>query len=148
MKIFTAVFFCLFFALNIFSQTENEIKSDVVSVEDVVFFKDDGTGNRGDETDGFSTTDKPLHCQILLNGEKVTMVKMEMVAVEVKGAKAGAKFVSINFKTNGKQNVVNFKFSPQITWNAGKYKINVFIDGKSSASKEFEILKPIANQAK
>jgi hypothetical protein len=78
----------------------------------------------------------------LLDSEKSATVKMEMVVVEVKGMKAGAKTVVVSYKTNGKQNVVNFSFNPQTVWNAGKYKINVLINGKQSASKEFEIIKP------
>ena len=142
MKIFIAVFVCLLFALNIFAQAEIENKSVAVGVEDIILFKDDGEGIQGDETETFLTTDKPLYCQILLDSESAATVKMEMVAVEVKGLKAGAKTVVISYKTNGKQNVVNFSFNPQTVWNAGKYKINVLIDGRQSASKEFEITKP------
>ncbi len=142
MKIIIGILFCLFFAISIFAQVETENKTNAVGVEDIILFKDDGTGKKGDETENFSTSDKTLHCQILLDSEKAVTVKMEMVAVEVKGAKAGAKTVVISYKTNGKQNVVNFNFKPQIAWNAGKYKINVLIDGKQTASKEFEITAP------
>lgn len=148
MKIFIALFFCLFIVINISAQTESENKSDAVGVEDIILFKDDGKGKRGDETESFFTTDKTLHCQILLDSEKAATVKMELVVVESKGMKAGAKTVVISYKTNGKQNVVNFSFNPQTVWNAGKYRINVLIDGKQSADKEFEILKSAETKAK
>lgn len=142
MKFSFAVFLCLFFALNIFAQAENQTKNNEVGVEEIILFKDDGKGGRGDETDVFLTTDKPLHCQILLDSEEAATVKMEMVVVEVKGMKAGAKAVVVSYKTDGKQNIVNFHFNPQAVWNAGKYKINVLIDGKLTAGKEFEITAP------
>lgn len=142
MKISIAVFFCLFFVLNIFAQSEKEKKIETIGVEEITLFKDDGEGNRGDETDNFLITNKPLHCQILLDSETAATIKMEMVVIEVKGIKAGAKAVVISYKTNGKQNIVNFSFNPSTVWNAGKYKINVLINGKQSASKEFEIIKP------
>ena len=142
MKIIVGIFLCLLFSINLCAQAETENKTDAsTEVEDIILFKDDGNGNRGDETESFLTTDKPLHCQILLDSEKAVTVKMEMVAVEVKGMKAGAKTVVISFKTNGKQNVVNFNFNPQTFWNAGKYKINVFVNNILSKSRELEILK-------
>lgn len=139
MKFMIAMFLCLFFVFTAPAQTESETKTKKTKVADIALFKDDGKGAAGDETYVFSTTDKPLHCQILLDAQQAAFVKMEMVAVEVKGMKSGAKTVTVSYKTAPDENAVNFRFSPKTIWAAGKYKIVVSIDGIFSAEKEIEI---------
>lgn len=142
MKIFLVLFLCLLFAASAPAQTENVPEPAETGVEEITLMRDDGEGNAGDETDVFKTTDIPIHCQILLNSIKPAVVKMNLVAAEVRGLKTGMKILSVSYKTNGKQNVVVFRGSPEKIWLAGKYRVDIFIDNKLGGSKAFEIQKP------
>ena len=90
----------------------------------------------------FETTDIPIHCAVQLDSIKAVTVKMNFVAVKVAGVRPETRVVTISYKTNGKQDRVNFAGSPADFWTAGDYRIDIFIDGKIGGSKSFEIRKP------
>lgn len=147
MKIFLALFFCLFFSLNEFGQTapdenKKEIKEEI-GVEEISLARDDGNGKPGATTDTFITTDVPIHCFILLNSTKTVSVKMNVVAVKANGLKPESNVVTVNYKTNGTQNGINFNASPATIWAAGTYRIDVLIDGRRAKSLDFEIKKSL-----
>jgi hypothetical protein len=135
MKILTLVLLCLFFALNVFAQTED------VGIEQISLWRVDSENKPSEETEGFLTTDKPLLFKIQLNSKKPATVKMLLVAVNVQGMKPETKSVTISYTTNGNQNIVNFRASPDGVWTAGKYRADVYINGKLVAGKEFMIEK-------
>lgn len=134
MKIVLIVFFCLFINLYSFGQTESQ-----VGVSEITLFRDDGKGKAGEEASSFSTTDKPIHLSVELDSTEPAAIKMNMVAVSVPGLKTEKTVVSVSYKTDGNQDVVNFNASPRTVWIAGKYRIDVFVDGKLGARREFEI---------
>lgn len=142
MKIFGAVFVCLFLCFAAFGQTvENNGSDKEINVEEITLFRDDGSGGMGDEVESFLTTDVPIHCSILLNSTESVNIKMNVVAVKAAGLKAETKVVTVNYKTSGKYDRVNFNASPADIWASGNYRIDIFINGKLSAKKEFEITK-------
>ena len=59
--------------------------------------------------------------------------------MNVKGLKADSKIITVSYKTNGEQNIVNFKGAPDNVWIAGKYRIDIFVDEKLAGNREFEI---------
>lgn len=136
MKIVLIVFFCLFFNLYIFGQTESQ-----VIVAEITLFRDDGKGKAGEEVSSFSTMDKPIHFSVELDSNEPTAINMNMVALSVPGLKSGKVVVSISYKTGGEDDIIYFNASPRTVWIAGKYRIDIFIDGKPVASREFEIKK-------
>ncbi len=135
-------FFCGF---NIFGQTESD--NSEVAVEQILLARDDGSGEIGEETTTFSATDIPIHCSVELNSTKSVAVKMNFVIVEAGGLKREKTVVTISYKTNGKQNVVNFNASPGDVWTVGKYRADVLLDGKLAKSRDFEIQKPSSKNA-
>jgi hypothetical protein len=140
MKLISAIIFCLVFGLGVFAQTEvPQIQSDTVKVEEIFLAKDNGEGAPGDAVESFLTTDIPIFCVVQLDSLKSVNVKMNFVAVAVKGVKAETKVISVNFKTNGKQNRVYFTGTPDGNWVAGTYRVDIFVDGKAAGSKEFQI---------
>ncbi|MGI9036107.1 MAG: hypothetical protein ACR2GD_08725 [Pyrinomonadaceae bacterium] len=143
MKIILLGMLCLFFGTNALAQDEKKDETDdaPVGVEQISLLRDDGAGKAGEETENFSTADKTLHFRIQLSSQKPALVKMILVAAEVAGLKPETKSVTVSYKTNGKQNVVNFTTSPEDAWLAGKYRADIFIDGKLAGKKEFEIQK-------
>lgn len=137
------IFLCgLFFAFNAFGQiTPQEQEIGQVRVDTILLARDNGSGRPGEETEIFNTRDIPIYCVVRLNSLTPATVKMNLVAVRVPGVKAETKVISVSYKTNGKQNSVNFTGKPDGIWTAGMYRIDIFIDDKSSGSKEFEIQK-------
>jgi hypothetical protein len=141
MKIFLAVFLCLFFGFNVFGQTDSNENKEEITVEEISLARDDGKGNVSEATNNFTTTDVPIHCFVGLNSTKSVNVKMIFVAVKTETLRPETKVVTVSYKTSGKQDGVNFNASPETTWAAGAYRVDVFIDGKLSKSLEFEIKK-------
>lgn len=128
---------CFFVGYNIFGQSETD--DNEVGVEKISLARDDGKGNIGEETTTFFTTDIPIYCSVDLSSTKSVAVKMNFVVVEASGLKSGKNIVSVSYKTNGKQNVVNFNASPADVWVAGKYRVDILLDGKLAESLSFEI---------
>jgi len=141
MKIFLAIFLCLFFGFNVFGQADQSESNKELAVEEISLARDDGHGKAGDAANVFTTTDVPIHCFIGLNSMKAAAVKMNFVAVKADGLRPETKIVTVSYKTNGKQDGVNFNASPETIWAAGKYRIDIFLDGKLVKSLEFEIKK-------
>lgn len=139
MKIFLTLFLCLFFGLDIFGQTISDENSETPAVEQIVLSRDDGKGNAGQITDSFMTKDIPIHCFVQLNSPQATQIKMVLVAVKAVNLRPEARIVTVNFKTNDKQDSVNFTASPEKYWAAGDYRIDVFLDGKLARSKNLTI---------
>ena len=129
----------LVFTFNIFGQEPKPAVVHPVAVEEIYLAKDDGKGKAGDVAESFQTNDIPIHCIVQLDSMNPATVKMNFVAVAVKGVKAETKVVTVSYKTNGKQNRVSFTGKPEGVWTAGNYRIDVFLDGKLAQSKTFEI---------
>jgi hypothetical protein len=118
-----------------------------VSVEEIYFAKDDGTGEMGDVVESFQTTDTPIYVVVKLTDSAAMNVKMNLVAANVKGLKAESKIITTSFKTSKMQNRVNFSGKPEKLWFVGKYRVDIFLDDKLSKSLEFEITEPAKTSA-
>jgi hypothetical protein len=150
-KIVLITLLCFLFAVSSFAQVEEAVKTpdpQIVAVEDVYLAKDNGEGKAGELAENFLTTDIPIYCVIQLNSTKPATVKMNLVAVSVAGVKAETKVITVSYKTNGRQNRVNFTGKPDGLWTAGTYRIDIFIDDKLATGKSFEIRKLSSNTEK
>ncbi len=148
MKIILLGILCLFFGINAAAQAEkntDETDNVPVGVEQISLLRDgSGAGKADDEeVENFLTTDKILYFRISLSSRKSAAVKMILVAADVTGLKAETKSVTASYKTNDKQNIINFTASPEDAWLAGKYRADIYIDGKLGGKKEFEIQKSV-----
>lgn len=110
-----------------------------VGVEDIYLAKDDGTGHAGDVVTSFHTGDVPIYCVVVLESQTVATVKMNFVAVSVPGVKAETRVVSSVYTTKDGEDRVNFTGRPRDAWTAGKYRVDVFVDGKLTKNLEFDI---------
>jgi hypothetical protein len=114
-----------------------------VAVEDVYLAKDDGSGQAATTpTSVFRPTDIPIYCVVQLDATTPTTVKMNLVAANVPGVKADTKVVSTSYTTKGGQNRVNFYGRPDGKWAPGKYRADIFVDGKLAKNVLFEIQAP------
>ncbi len=148
MKIVLSVFLYLFFSLNASGQAENAEKVGKpaqtenvpeISVEEISLARGDKYGKIGELTTVFAMTDVPIYCFVQLNSTKSVVVKMHFVAVQANGLKPETKVVSVSYTTNGKQNMITFNAAPETFWAAGKYRVDILIDGKPAKSLEFII---------
>jgi hypothetical protein len=152
LKIIFSAVLCTLFSLYISGKPVKDEKippppsaatEDIVKVEKLSLARDDGGGKPGEASTRFVTTDVPIHCLITLNSIKPVTVKMNFVAASANGLKPESVLFTVSFKTNGKQTGVRFNASPGAgnLWAAGKYRADIFIDGRKDASTYFEIQK-------
>lgn len=140
MKIPLIITLCLLFALSAFAQTDALTpEPETVGVEQIYLAKVNGEGKAGEAAESFLTTDIPIFCIVDLDSTKPATVKMNLVAVNVRGVKAESKVITVIYKTNGKQDRVSFKGKPDGAWTAGSYRIDIYIDDKLATGKTFEI---------
>lgn len=139
MKIVLLVFVCLLAGPAIFGQSA-PLES---GAEEITFFRDDGAGEAGAETENFLTADRPLHFSVRLGSASPALVKMNIVTVDVPGQKAGRSVVRISYKTSDGDDVVNFTTSPRIVWAPGTYRVDVFIDGRPAVRRAFVVKKAV-----
>ena len=108
------------------------------TVEEIYLARDDGEGKAGEQAIEFRTNDIPIYCVVLLDAVGKVTVKMNFVAVNVSGVKAETKVVTASYTTKDGQNRVNFTGRPEGKWTPGKYRVDLFIDGKAAKNLEFE----------
>ncbi len=108
-------------------------------IEEVYLAKDDGSGKAGEQVTEFRVTDVPIYCIVLLESNAATVVKMNFVAVAVAGVKPETKVVTATYTTKEGQNRVNFTGRPDGKWTAGKYRVDLFLNGKFDRTVEFII---------
>ena len=108
-------------------------------VEEAYLAKDDGSGKAGEQASEFRTTDVPIYCVVLLDTQKTVTVKINFVAVSVAGVKPETKVVTASYTTKEGQNRVNFTGRPDGRWTPGKYRVDIFLDGKAAKAVGFEI---------
>jgi hypothetical protein len=136
MKAVLFVAFFIIFSLSVFAQGDTP---PVPTVEEIYLARDDGEGKAGEQVSEFRTTDVPIYCVVLLDANGKVTVKMNFVAVNVAGVKPETKVVTASYTTKDGQNRVNFTGRPDGKWTPGKYRVDLFLDGKPAKTVEFEI---------
>ena len=142
MKLIVLTIIGLLASVTAFAQAE---PAKAVGVEELYLAKDDGNGKAGEQVSEFSTSDVPIYCIVMLDAAHKVTVKMNFVAVGVKGIKPETKVVSASYTTTERQNRVNFSGRPEGKWPPGKYRVDIFIDGKAAKNLEFDIKASGAN---
>ena len=139
MRFILTVFLCLFFVSVMFAQTEDLAETKVQSVEKISLARKDKDGNIEEGIEIFNTKDIPISCYIDLSSDKPTLVKMNFIAVKAKGLRLETKIVTVSYQTKDDENSVKFNTSPGKIWAVGDYRVDIFLDGKLAAGKEFKI---------
>jgi hypothetical protein len=136
LKLVYSLLICLFVAAGAYAQSEQTV---MPAVEELYLARDDGKGKAGEQVSEFRITDIPIHCVVLLDANSMVTVKMNFVAVSVTGVKPDTKVVTSSYVTKEGQNRVNFTGRPDDRWTPGKYRVDIFLDGKMAKSLEFDI---------
>jgi hypothetical protein len=140
-----AILICLSTA--ILAAAQGNPRASAPAIDDVYLARDDGNGKAGETAAEFRTTDIPIHCVVVLESPAKVTVKMNFVAVRVTGVKPETKVVSATYTTSERQNRVNFTGTPEGTWTPGRYRVDLFLDGKAAQSVEFDIKVSTTNVA-
>ena len=134
MKPILLFLFYAVFSLGIFAQTQP-----AGGIGEIYLAKDDGAGKAGEAAASFVTTDIPIYCVVQLDSATPVTVKMNLVAENVPGVKAETRVVTTSYTIKDGQDRVNFSGRPQGRWVVGKYRADIFIDGKLVKNLVFEI---------
>ena len=141
MRHFACIFSVLFLAVGITSAAygQSEGAKMLPGIESVHLARDDGRGKAGEEVTEFTTSDVPIWCVVLLDGSGAVTVKMNFVAVRVTGVRPETKVVTTSYTTSARQDRVNFNGRPEGAWTPGRYRVDLFVDGKPAKTVEFDI---------
>jgi hypothetical protein len=99
------------------------------AVKEIHMAKDDGNGKPGDETDSFSPSDRTVHCVATLKSAKSgTQMKFAWWIVDADGTK-NQKVKEIDYSTGALENIIHGHLTLPQDWPAGKYKVQVYVNG-------------------
>jgi hypothetical protein len=135
------IFLTIFFCFAVIGQAQEIITAATTTetLPDVYLAKDDGKGDPGEPASEFITSDTPIHCVVRLENDQTVTVKMYLVAVSVKGLRAGSRVVAASYTTKPGQSEVYFNGRPDPAWLVGNYRADIFIDGKPFRSVDFVV---------
>jgi hypothetical protein len=108
-------------------------------IQEAYLAKDDGKGNAGLPAKNFIVSDVPIYAVVQLDSALPVTVRMNLVAADVPGVRAETKVVSTSYTTKDGEDRVNFSGRPAGKWTAGKYRADIFINGKLVKVLAFEI---------
>ena len=110
------------------SSTDTDLGSGT-AIKEIHMAKDDGNGQPGDETDSFAPGDRTVHCVATLRESKAgTAMKFSWWIVDADGSK-NQKIKEIDYKTRALENVVHGHLTLPQDWPAGKYKVQIYVNG-------------------
>lgn len=142
MRFVLTVIVCLCASLSIAAQNEkNEFGGnlDETKVSKLTLAREDADGNIEENLEIFTPKDIPILVYVDLSSSKTTAVKLNFIAVKVKGVRPNSRIISASYKTKKGENAVTFSGKPEKNWLVGTYRIDISLDGKPSVSKEFQI---------
>lgn len=100
-----------------------------LTIQEIHMAKDDGHGSPGEETDTFAPGDRTIHCVTTLKAAKSgTQMKFAWWIVDADGSQ-NQKIKEIDYRTRALENVVHGHLTLPQDWPAGKYKVQVYING-------------------
>ena len=141
MKLFLLIVFVGVFQTIAFSQTPVPVAVPV-AINEAYLAKDNGSGQAGEPATNFGPNDIPIYCVIQLESAIPTTVKMNLIAENVPGVKPETKVVSTSYTTKDGENRVNFNGRPAGKWVPGRYRAEIYVDGKLAKNLTFEIKAP------
>lgn len=140
MRFALVVLVCLIFAITVAAQSPGEDRA-ASSETTITLAREERDGSISEGRESFNPDDIPVYCYVDLPSDVPTSVKFVVVVVRAVGLRANSNFVTVNFKTEKGQNQVSFTASPKKRWALGKYRVDIYLNGKKASSKPFEIVK-------
>jgi hypothetical protein len=120
------------------TSTDTDLGSGV-AIEEIHMAKDNGNGAPGDETSSFAPSDHTIHCVTKLSKPKSgTAMRFAWWIVDAGGSK-NEKFKDIEYSTRGMENIVHGHLTLPKEWPAGKYKVQVYVNGDLDRTVFFSV---------
>ena len=127
-----------------FSQTEKTgyaEENKKKNAAELTLARKNSDGDIEEDIEIFNPSDVPIICYVDLVSDKPVTVKLNFVAVKVKGVRPNSRVISISYKTKNGENIVTFTGKPERHWVLGNYRVDIFLGGKLATSKEFTVSK-------
>lgn len=134
-----SIFITSFLALTLLSAAygqDSGIAAERQSVSDAYLAKDD-RGKVGNVSEDFDTGDSTIYCVVVLSSTRSATVKMNLVAVSVRGVRPETKVVATTYTTREGENQVSFSGSAATNWTAGEYRADIFLNGAIAKKIDF-----------
>ena len=123
------------------ARREEKHEASGVYIEWLKLYRDDGSGDEGEEVEAFKTTDNPQHFIAQLSEfEGGTKVKFVFTAVNAGGEK-NYKIAEKEIETNSFTNRAVFTFKMPKGFPTGEYRLDAYINGKVSKTVNYKIQK-------
>jgi hypothetical protein len=107
-------------------------------IQDIHMAKDKN-GSPGDETSSFSPDEHTVHCVVKLKEAKSgTQMRFSWWIVEADGTK-NQKIKDIDYTTKPLENIVHGHLTLPQDWPAGKYKVQVYVNGDLDKTENYTI---------
>jgi len=108
------------------------------ALQDLHMAKDKG-GSPGDATNSFGPGDRTIHCVAKLAEAKAgTTMKFSWFIVDAGGSK-NEKIKDIDYTTGALENIVHGHLTLPKDWPTGKYKVDVFVNGKLEQTARYSV---------
>ena len=135
------VAFLTFFSIVLLTTTADAQVTATVgqSVAGIYLAKDDGKGGPGETVGQFEVGDIPIYCVVQLEKAGPATVKMIFVAANVPGVKAEWPVVTTTYTLKDGEDRVTFFGAPEKKWNVGKYRVDIYLNGKIAKDLAFDI---------
>lgn len=134
--VLTAVLACKYSSNSNSNDNSNTSSS---AISKITMAKDNGNGDPGDETNTFRASDHTVHCLATLrNPKEGTKIKFSWWIVDAQGSK-NELIKEIDYTTGPNNNVVHGHLSLPRDWPKGKYKCDVYVDGKLEKTFEYYV---------
>lgn len=139
MRIILTISLCLLFALPAAAQNGEPPPAGERTVTALTLARTDRDGNIEENPDVFAPGDVPLHCYIDLSAGGPALVRMTIYAVKAKGLRPNSAVVTVRYRMKEEETGVTFTASPGKTWPVGQYRVEVLVDTRPAAAKEFRV---------
>ncbi|MCB1026049.1 MAG: hypothetical protein KDB79_16755 [Acidobacteria bacterium] len=142
MKFLFIALFCAFGFISVYAQTEKvgfTNESDKAKAVTLTLARKDSDGNIDEDIKVFSPKDIPIYCYVDLKSPAPVEVKLNFIAVKVKGIRPNSKIISISYKLKNGEDNVTFTGKPEKNWFTGTYRVDILIENKLVVSKTFEV---------
>jgi hypothetical protein len=108
-------------------------------IEEVHMAEDSGNGQPGASTNLFSPENRTIHCVAkLADAKSGTTLRFSWFIVDAGGSQ-NQKVKDIDYTTSERENVVHSNLTLPNDWPTGKYKVEVFVNGKLEKTAQFSV---------
>jgi hypothetical protein len=109
------------------------------TVESLTLARDDGSGDAGEEVNGFRPFDRKMHFVARLSVPRPgTRIEVVLTAVDAGGAR-NLRLGTVALETKQRENRADVHFERSRDWAVGRYKVEAYVNGQLARSVDFDV---------